>query len=81
LLIDKNMSNDYTRSVIRGMTVGHILLGLAGGAAVVLFALLAYTQWRALVVWFPVVMLAIFTVMTMVLLQKDAKSSGRGQGR
>ena len=52
--------------------MSHIALGLAGGMAVILFGLLAFTQAYPLVVVVPVVALAIVTVGALYLLQVDA---------
>ena len=52
--------------------MAHIALGLAGGAALTLFGLLAFTQAYALVVLFPTIALALVTVGTLYLLKVDA---------
>lgn len=52
--------------------MSHTALGLAGGMAVILFGLLAFTQAYWLVVVAPVVALAIVTVGALYLLQVDA---------
>lgn len=67
------MENDaYVKSIIQGMLVGGVILATAGGIATTLFVVLAWTQLYWLVVWVPVVFIAIFLLVTMVLLQKDA---------
>ncbi len=68
------MEDPYVKSATRGLMLSHILLGFAGGAAVVLFAVLAYTQSYALVVIVPFVALAIFTAGMLYLLRQDAKA-------
>jgi len=65
---------EQVKSATRGLVLGHICLGLAGGAAVTLFALLAITQFYGLVVWVPTIALALVTLGTLWLLQRDAKN-------
>jgi CHASE2 domain-containing sensor protein len=73
------MENDaYVKSVIQGILVGGVLLALAGGIATTLFVVLAWTQFYALVVWVPVVFIAIFLFVTLALLQKDANARKSG---
>lgn len=66
------MQDPFVKSATRGLIIAHVCLGLAGGGALMLFGLLAATQWYPLVVIFPVVALAIVTVGTLYLLQRDA---------
>ncbi len=66
------MQNPVVKSATRGLIISHIALGLAGGMAVILFGLLAFTQAYPLVVVVPVVALAIVTVGALYLLQVDA---------
>ena len=66
------MQDPVVKSATRGLIISHIALGLAGGMAVTLFGLLAFTQAYALVVVVPVVALAIVTVGALYLLQVDA---------
>ena len=63
---------NYVKSATRGLIIAHICLGLAGGAALTLFGLLAYTQAYPLVVWVPTIALGIVTVGALILLQIDA---------
>ena len=65
---------EFVKSATRGLIIAHICLGLAGGAALTLFGLLAYTQAYPLVVWVPTIALAIVTVGALFLLQIDASS-------
>jgi len=65
---------EQVKSATRGLVLAHICLGLAGGAAVTLFALLAITQFYGLVVWVPTIALALVTLGTLWLLQRDAKN-------
>ena len=55
--------------------MAHIALGLAGGTALTLFGLLAFTQAYALVVFVPAIALALVTVGTLYLLRIDAVKS------
>jgi hypothetical protein len=66
------MQDPVVKSATRGLIISHIALGLAGGMAVTLFGLLAFTQAYPLVVVVPVVALAIVTVGALYLLQVDA---------
>jgi hypothetical protein len=66
------MQDPVVKSATRGLIMSHIALGLAGGMAVTLFGLLAFTQAYPLVVVVPVVALAIVTVGALYLLQVDA---------
>jgi hypothetical protein len=63
---------EYVKSATRGLIIAHICLGLAGGAALTLFGLLAFTQAYPLVVWVPTVALGVVTLGALVLLQVDA---------
>ena len=65
---------EFVKSATRGLIIAHICLGLAGGAALTLFGLLAFTQAYGLVVWVPTIALAVVTVGTLWLLQRDAKN-------
>lgn len=66
------MQDPFVKSAMRGLILGHIALALAGGAAVVLFALLAFTQVYWLVVVVPFVALAFVTAGALLLLRHDA---------
>lgn len=66
------MQDPFVKSATRGLIIAHIALGIAGGIAVTLFALLAFTQAYPLVVWVPTVALAVVTVGALLLLQVDA---------
>jgi len=68
------MQDPFVKSATRGLIIAHVCLGLAGAGAVVLFGLLAATQWYGLVVIFPFVALALVTVGTLYLLRRDAAS-------
>lgn len=74
------MQDPFVKSAIRGLIIAHICLALAGGGAVVLFGLLAFTQAYGLVVWVPTIALALVTIGALALLQYDsAARKKRGQ--
>lgn len=60
--------------------MAHISLALAGGTALVLFSLLAFTQAYWLVVFVPTVALALVTIGALLLLGRDA-AARRKTGR
>ena len=66
------MQDPFVKSATRGLIMAHIALGLAGGVALTLFGLLAFTQAYALVVLVPTIALALVTVGTLYLLKVDA---------
>ena len=66
------MQDPFVKSATRGLIMAHMALGLAGGAALTLFGLLAFTQAYALVVLVPTIALALVTVGTLYLLRIDA---------
>lgn len=74
------MQDPFVKSATRGLVIAHLCLGLAGAAAVVLFTLLAWTQAYALVVWVPVVALALVTLGTLLLLRQDSVARKKGGG-
>ncbi len=71
------MQDPVVKSATRGLIMSHIALGLAGGMAVTLFGLLAFTQAYPLVVVVPVVALALVTIGALYLLQVDAANRKR----
>lgn len=66
------MQDPFVKSAMRGLIIAHIALGLAGGTALTLFGLLAFTQAYPLVVFVPTVALALVTIGALYLLQVDA---------
>lgn len=64
-------SKEYVKSVVTGLTVGHICLGTAAVAAVVTVVTVGWTQLDFLVSWVPVIFTAVFLVVTTLLLRKD----------
>ena len=65
------MDNDYVISVIKGLTIGHVCLGIAATAAFITVVVVGWTQLDILVSWVPVVLIAVFLAVTTLLLQKD----------
>ena len=65
------MERDYVKSVIKGLTIGHLCLGFAGFAGIVTVAIVGWTQLNFLVSWVPVILAALFLLVTILLLQKD----------
>ncbi len=74
------MQDPFVKSATRGLVIAHLCLGLAGAGAVVLFSLLAWTQAYALVVWVPVVALALVTIGTLLLLRHDSAARRKNKG-
>lgn len=67
-------SDAYIKSVNSGLFLGCVSLFLAGGAATVIFLILAVGQ-IGFLIWFPPTLgLALFTVGILLLLKKDAKA-------
>ena len=73
------VDNDYVNSVIKGLTIGHICLGVAAFAGFVAVVVVGWTQIDFLVTWVPVILTAVFLLITTLLLQKDmaAREAGR----
>jgi len=65
------VDNDYVKSVIKGLTIGHLCLGIAATAAFITVVVVGWTQLDILVSWVPVVLIAVFLAVTTLLLQKD----------
>jgi hypothetical protein len=69
--MNSNVDNSYVKSVVKGLTVSHICLGIAATAAVITVVTVGWTQLEFLVSWVPVIFTAVFLVVTTILLQKD----------
>ena len=69
--ITRIVDKDYVKSVINGLTVAHVCLGFAAAAAVVTVFVVGWTQLNFLVSWVPVILTAVFLIVTTMLLQKD----------
>ena len=70
-------SKEYVKSVVTGLTIGHICLGIAAAAGFVTVVAVGWTQFEFLVSWVPVILAAVFLAVTTLLLRKDmARQSG-----
>lgn len=75
------MDNEYIKSVIKGLTVAHVCLGLAATAGLITVIAVGWTQLTFLVDWVPVILIAVFLVVTTVLLQRDMSVQERDKKR
>lgn len=75
------MDSDYVKSVVKGLTLGHICLGFAATAAFITVVTVGWTQWEFLVSWVPVILIAVFLSVTTVLLQRDMANPSGGKNR
>lgn len=65
------VDKDYVKSVITGLTIGHICLGVAATAGFITVIVVGWTQLDLLVSWLPVILAAVFLLVTTLLLQSD----------
>lgn len=77
IAIKRAVEKDYIKSVIKGLTVAHVCLGFAGVCGVVTVIVVGWTQLPFLVEWVPVILAAVFLVVTTMLLQKDMVAQRR----
>ena len=75
------MENDYIKSVIKGLTVAHVCLGFAAACGVVTVIVVGWTQLPILVEWVPVILAAVFLVVTTMLLKQDMVARRRDQSK
>ncbi|MFZ4483073.1 MAG: hypothetical protein ACOYOL_03730 [Chthoniobacterales bacterium] len=73
------MQDPYIKSVLQGLIVSGLVLSIAGTIGLSLFVTIAVTQAGWLIAVTPVVFIAFFTLITMVLLKRDATARQRGQ--
>lgn len=73
------VDSDYVKSVIKGLTIGHVCVGIAAFAGVVTVAVVGWTQLDFLVTWVPVILAAVFLLVTTLLLQKDMATQDKQQ--
>lgn len=73
------MDNDYIKSVIKGLTVAHVCLGFAAVCGFVTVIVVGWTQLPILVEWVPIILAAVFLVVTTLLLRKDMVAQRREQ--
>ena len=75
------MENAYIKSVIKGLTVAHVCLGFAAACGVVTVIVVGWTQLPILVEWVPVILAAVFLVVTTMLLKLDMGARRREQSK
>ena len=75
------MDRDYVKSVVKGLTLGHICLGFAATVAFVTIVTVGWTQLEFLVSWVPVIFIVVFLAVTTVLLQRDMSNPSGGKNR
>lgn len=73
----RSVERDYVKSVIKGLTVAHVCLGFAAACGFVTVVAVGWTQLTFLVEWVPIVLAAVFLVVTTMLLQKDMVAQRR----
>ncbi len=71
------MQASYIKAVTHGLIMAGTLIATAVTGGLVLFVTIAITQSGLLVAWLPVVLIALFTFVTMAVLQKDAAARKR----
>ncbi|MBE2179844.1 MAG: hypothetical protein IAE97_05180 [Chthoniobacterales bacterium] len=75
------MQSSYTKAVIAGLIVAGVSVGLAATIALTLFVTIAVTQNGFLVSVVPVIFIAVFLVITLALLQKDAVAMKKAESK
>jgi len=73
------VQDPYIKSVLQGLIVSGLVLSIAGTIGLSLFVTIAVTQAGWLIAVTPVVFIAFFTLITMVLLKRDTTARQRGQ--
>lgn len=66
------MQSPYIQSVKRGLIIGAISLTIAGTLGFTMFLVIGITQINFLVTWLPVVLIAVFVVVALTVLLRDA---------
>lgn len=77
----RGMDSDYVKSVVKGLTVAHVCLGMAFAGALVTVVVVGWTQLTFLVDWVPVILIAVFLAVTTALLQRDMADQDREKNR
>lgn len=72
-------SKEYVKSVVTGLTIGHVCLGIAAAAGLITVIAVGWTQLGFLVTWVPVILTAVFLAVTTLLLRKDMAKQDRAQ--
>lgn len=75
------MQSPYIKTVIHGLILAGISLSVAGGSALALFVIIAWTQSPWIVSVVPVVLIGVFLVITLAVLQRDAEAIKRAESR
>lgn len=70
----------HTTRVIIGLVTAAIVLGVAHAIGFSWWMLLAVTQSSFLVCWVPVILIAFFTVVVMMVIGRDAKRRKESRG-
>lgn len=70
-------SKEYVKSVVIGLTVGHICIGIAAVAGFITVVTVGWTQLEFLVSWVPVILTAVFLTVTTLLLRKDMREQAK----
>lgn len=68
------MQSPYIKGVIRGLIIGGIALAIAGAAGFAMFLTIGITQLPLLVTWLPPVLIAVFVVIILAVLLRDASA-------
>lgn len=72
-------NKEYVKSVVSGLVIGHICIGFAAVAGFIAVVAVGWTQWEFLVTWVPVILTAVFLVVTTLLLRKDMIAQSKDQ--
>lgn len=73
------MQSPYIQSVKRGLIIGAISLTIAGTLGFTMFLVIGITQINFLVTWLPVVLIAVFVVVALTVLLRDAAARKKGK--
>lgn len=65
------VDKDYVKTVVTGLIVAKVCLGLAAVVALTAVIVIGWTQLPFLVSWLPAILIAVFLAVTMLLLRKD----------
>lgn len=71
------VEKSYVKSVIAGLTVAHVCLAIAAVGALATVITVGWTQRPFLVAWVPVIFIAVFLIVTLMLLYKDMAAKQR----
>jgi type IV secretory pathway VirB3-like protein len=71
------VANEQVKSIIMGLTMAHVCLGVAAVAALTTVIVVGWTQLPFLVSWVPAIFVVVFLVVTTMLLKKDMSAQQR----